>query len=83
MTERGTTESSEDLGLSPLGPHEKVCPTNSVLNREDIFIISKLSPKDHGFENTMKAIDKSLENLQVGLVTLICLYEYRFSEHYL
>lgn len=42
----------------------------SKINREDIFLVTKLWNDDHGYENTMKAFNKSLERLQVEYMDL-------------
>ena len=42
----------------------------SKINREDIFLVTKLWNDDHGYENTMKAFNKSLERLQVEYIDL-------------
>lgn len=42
----------------------------SKINREDIFVVTKLWNDDHGYENTMKAFNKSLERLQVEYMDL-------------
>lgn len=46
----------------------------SNVNREDIFLVTKLWNDDHGYENTMKAFNKSLENLQVDYIDLYLIH---------
>ena len=36
------------------------------VSRKDVFITSKLGPKDHGREKAAAAIQKSLSNLNTG-----------------
>lgn len=43
---------------------------NSGVNREDIFLVTKLWNDDHGYEKTIKAFNKSLENLQTDYLDL-------------
>lgn len=38
------------------------------MNREDLFIVTKLYPEDMGYEKTLKAFAKSCERLQVDYV---------------
>ena len=38
--------------------------------REDVFIMTKLWNDDHGYENALKAIDRSLERLRLDYVDL-------------
>lgn len=42
----------------------------SGVNREEIFLVTKLWNDDHGYDNTIKAFNKSLENLQVDYIDL-------------
>ncbi|XP_042891834.1 uncharacterized oxidoreductase YtbE-like isoform X3 [Penaeus japonicus] len=44
------------------------------LKREDVFITSKLSPKDHGFEKSLKAFELSLSNLQLTYLDLYLIH---------
>ena len=44
------------------------------INRADIFITSKLGPADLGFESTIKAIEKSLRNLQADVIDLYLIH---------
>lgn len=46
----------------------------SKINREDIFLVTKLWNDDHGYENTMKAFNKSLERLQVEYMDLYLIH---------
>lgn len=42
----------------------------SVINREDIFLVTKLWNDDHGYDKTIEAFNKSLERLQVNYIDL-------------
>ncbi len=42
----------------------------SGVNRDEIFLVTKLWNDDHGYDNTIKAFNKSLENLQVDYIDL-------------
>ncbi|MGL5347855.1 MAG: aldo/keto reductase [Peptostreptococcaceae bacterium] len=42
----------------------------SGINREEIFVITKLWNDDHGYENVMKAFNESLKKLQVDYIDL-------------
>ena len=42
----------------------------SGINREDIFLVTKLWNDDHGYDKTIKAFNKSLERLQVDYIDL-------------
>ena len=42
----------------------------SGVNREEIFLVTKLWNDDHGYDNTIKAFNKSLEKLQVDYIDL-------------
>lgn len=42
----------------------------SKINREDIFLVTKLWNDDHGYENTIEAFNKSINNLQVDYIDL-------------
>ena len=44
------------------------------VNRKDIFITSKLSPKDHGKEKASAAIVKSLANLNTDYIDLYLIH---------
>ena len=44
------------------------------VNRKDIFITSKLSPKDHGKEKASTAILKSLANLDTDYIDLYLIH---------
>ena len=44
------------------------------LNREDIFITTKLPNSKHGYENTKKAFEKSLKNLRLEYVDLYLIH---------
>ena len=46
----------------------------SKVNREDIFLVTKLWNDDHGYEQTMEAFNKSLENLQVEYIDLYLIH---------
>ncbi|PFX26450.1 Alcohol dehydrogenase [NADP(+)] [Stylophora pistillata] len=52
---------------------KKLLPKYS-LSRSDIFITSKLSPRDHGFENTEKAFMKSLKALDCEYLDLYLIH---------
>lgn len=47
---------------------------SSKVRREDIFLVTKLWNDDHGYENTLKAFNKSLENLQVEYIDLYLIH---------
>ena len=42
----------------------------SEINREDIFLVTKLWNDDHGYDKTIEAFNKSLERLQVNYIDL-------------
>lgn len=42
----------------------------SGINREDIFLVTKLWNNDHGYDKTIEAFNKSLERLQVDYIDL-------------
>ncbi|XP_069990802.1 glyoxal reductase isoform X4 [Penaeus vannamei] len=44
------------------------------LERKDIFITSKLSPQDHGFEKSLQAFEWSLSNLQLTYLDLYLIH---------
>lgn len=46
----------------------------SRVNREDIFLVTKLWNDDHGYEKTIKAFNKSLEKLQVEYIDLYLIH---------
>lgn len=46
----------------------------SNVNREDIFLVTKLWNEDHGYEKTIEAFHKSLENLQVDYIDLYLIH---------
>lgn len=46
----------------------------SGIDRKDIFITSKLFNTDHGYEKTVAAIEKSLENLQMDYIDLYLIH---------
>ncbi|TBN06507.1 aldo/keto reductase [Hyunsoonleella flava] len=43
---------------------------DSNLPREDVFVVSKVWNSDHGYDKTIKAFDKSLEQLQLDYLDL-------------
>lgn len=47
---------------------------SSKINREDIFLVTKLWNDDHGYEKTIEAFNKSLENLQVDYIDLYLIH---------
>lgn len=47
---------------------------NSKVPREDLFITTKLWNSDQGYENTLQAIDESLEKLQLDYVDLYLIH---------
>lgn len=47
---------------------------SSKVRREDIFLVTKLWNDDHGYEKTLKAFNKSLENLQVEYIDLYLIH---------
>ena len=44
------------------------------LERKDLFITSKLGPKDHGVENCQAAIDRALEELETSYLDLFLIH---------
>lgn len=46
----------------------------SGVKREEIFLVTKLWNDNHGYENTIKAFNKSLENLQVEYIDLYLIH---------
>ena len=46
----------------------------SGINREDIFIVTKLWNDDHGYDKTIEAFNKSLEKLQVNYIDLYLIH---------
>lgn len=46
----------------------------SGVNREDVFIVTKLWNDDHGYEKTMETFNKSLERLQVEYIDLYLIH---------
>ncbi|WP_294395811.1 aldo/keto reductase [uncultured Clostridium sp.] len=46
----------------------------SNIKREEIFLVTKLWNNDHGYEETIKAFNKSLENLQVEYIDLYLIH---------
>ncbi|MBU5317656.1 aldo/keto reductase [Clostridium bornimense] len=47
---------------------------DSGIKREEIFLVTKLWNDDHGYENTIKAFNKSLEKLQVSYIDLYLIH---------
>jgi diketogulonate reductase-like aldo/keto reductase len=47
---------------------------NSGISRKEIFVTTKLWNEDQGYENTLKAIDGSLESLGLGYVDLYLIH---------
>lgn len=46
----------------------------SGINREEIFLVTKLWNEDHGYESTIKAFNKSLKNLDVDYIDLYLIH---------
>lgn len=46
----------------------------SVVNRSDIFVVTKVWNADQGYESTLRAFDKSLENLSVDYIDLYLIH---------
>jgi diketogulonate reductase-like aldo/keto reductase len=46
----------------------------SKIDREEIFLVTKLWNEDHGYEKTIKAFNKSLKNLQVDYIDLYLIH---------
>ncbi|KAJ1827772.1 hypothetical protein LPJ56_001483 [Coemansia sp. RSA 2599] len=47
---------------------------HSSSTREDIWITSKLAPKQHGYDRTIAAVNESLENLQTDYIDLYLIH---------
>ena len=47
---------------------------SSNVDREDIFLVTKLWNDDHGYDKTIEAFNKSLENLQVDYIDLYLIH---------
>lgn len=47
---------------------------DSEINREEIFLVTKLWNDDHGYEKTIEAFNKSLNNLQVDYIDLYLIH---------
>ena len=47
---------------------------DSGLNRSDVFITSKLSPKHLGYQSTLKAVETSLKNLRTDYLDLFIVH---------
>lgn len=47
---------------------------NSGIEREELFITTKLWNDDHGYDNTLKAFDKSLKTLNVDYIDLYLIH---------
>jgi diketogulonate reductase-like aldo/keto reductase len=48
---------------------------NCNINREDLFITTKLWVQDHGYENTIKAFERSLKKLQLDYLDLFLIHQ--------
>ena len=46
----------------------------SGVKREEVFLVTKLWNEDHGYENTIKAFNRSLEKLQVDYIDLYLIH---------
>ncbi len=46
----------------------------SGIDRKDIFLVTKLWNDDHGYDNTIEAFNKSLNNLQVDYIDLYLIH---------
>ena len=46
----------------------------SSVPREEVFVVTKLHPKFLGYKQTLKAIDLSLENLNVSYIDLYLIH---------
>ncbi len=44
------------------------------IKRSELYITTKIAPKDQGFENTLKAIQNSLKNLQLEYIDLMLIH---------
>lgn len=42
--------------------------------RDDVFVVTKLNNPDHGYDRALRAIDQSLENLQLDAVDLFLIH---------
>tara|TARA_R110002050_G_scaffold77725_2_gene165833 strand:+ start:568 stop:1401 length:834 start_codon:yes stop_codon:yes gene_type:complete len=50
------------------------CEERKHVKREDIFLVSKLSPREQGYEAAKKAVEESLERLQVSYIDLYLIH---------
>lgn len=48
--------------------------SDSLIAREDVFIVTKLHPRFLGYKETLKAIDLSLENLNTSYIDLYLIH---------
>jgi len=48
---------------------------NCGLNRENLFITTKLWVQDHGYENTLKSFERSLKKLQLDYLDLFLIHQ--------
>ena len=48
---------------------------NCNINREDLFITTKLWVQDHGYENTIKAFERSLKKLKLDYLDLFLIHQ--------
>lgn len=45
-----------------------------IVKRDDIFITSKISPQEQGYENALKAVDQMLERLDTDYLNLVIIH---------
>ena len=52
----------------------KAIASQSSVAREDVFVVTKLHPRFLGYQETLQAIDMSLENLNVTYIDLYLIH---------
>jgi len=59
----------EDIGLAL----EELCPLQGI-KRSDLFLTSKLAPKDQGYDSCVSSVRKSLQNLRTDYLDLYLIH---------
>lgn len=54
--------------------NEFLSTPSNIMRRSDIYITTKIAPKDQGFEKASKAIDESLQKLQTPYIDLLLIH---------